>query len=32
MAVLNGLPKAKEIEALALADKMETWPTRKFPD
>ena len=31
-AVQNGLPKHRADEALAIAEAMENWPTRKFPD
>ena len=27
-----GCPKEKVLEALALADAMEAWPNRKYPD
>ena len=32
LAVLHGLSSIREHEALALADAMERWPTRKYPD
>lgn len=31
-AMAYGLPEAKAKEALDLAERMEQWPTRKYPD